>query len=317
MRRRGTGVRGPGTEPCDADRVYCAPRPGSGTRHFDNRPLGITGVSFLNARPLVAGLEAAIAAPFIYTYRSLPPTECAAEFASGHAIASLVPVGSLPFLPPLQIVPSLGVACRGEVRSVLLVSKVEANRIRRLAAHRVSGTSVALAQTLLLAQWGARVEVVKAAPPLATMLEGVDATVIIGDPALAICGRTGLLEIDLGAAWLAWTGMPFVFAVWGLAPQVPQELAELLLSSYSYTQAHWEQLIAEWAVAHDFSRGVVRDYLESKLVHALSERERAGMTLFLEQAAASGVLPRYHPEWLDTFVPTVGTGGVLQGPLAG
>jgi chorismate dehydratase len=303
MTRQGSGDMGQGSEDPAEDGAAPGQRQASGSPQRSDRPINITGVSFLNARPLVAGLEAAIPAPFAYAYRGLPPADCAAEFAAGRVLASLVPVGSLPFLPPARLLPSLGIACRGAVQSVLLVSKVDPNRVRRLAVHRVSGTSVALAQTLLLSRWSARVEVVKAAPPLAAMLEDVDAAVIIGDPALAVFGRTGLREIDLGAAWVEWTGLPFVFAVWALAPAAPPAMVDLLIASRSYARQHWDALVAQWATAHDFPRAVVHDYLENHLVHTLSERERAGMSLFLERAAAAGVLPHHRPRWLVDEAP--------------
>jgi chorismate dehydratase len=151
---------------------------------------------------------------------------------------------------------------------------------------------------LLLSRWHTSAEVVKAAPPLSAMLEDVDAAVIIGDPALAVFGRTGLREIDLGAAWLEWTGLPFVFAVWALAPAAPPAMVDLLLASQSFAHEHWDALVAQWAIAHGFPRAVVHDYLENHLVHSLSERERAGMSMFLARAATAGVLPHHCPNWL-------------------
>jgi chorismate dehydratase len=309
MTRRGTEDRGQGTESAVEPAATAVELSAPDSRARDGEPLGITGVSFLNARPLVAGLEAALPAPFFYTYRSLPPADCAAEFAAGRVLASLVPVGSLPSLPPAQLLPALGIACRGAVQSVLLVSKVEPERIASLAVDRASATSVALARTLLVARWGARAEVLRAAPPLQSMLDDVDAAVIIGDPALAVHGRTGLLEIDLGAAWVEWTGLPFVFAVWALAPGAPPALVELLTASHVYSQQHWDELTTRWAGAHEFPCEVVRSYLEHNLVHVLAEPERAGMLLFLERAAECGVLPRHVPTWLDQRARAAGARG--------
>ena len=45
------------------------------------------------------------------------------------------------------------------------------------------------------------------------MLEVADAALMIGDPAFDAPGRrSGPPEIDLGEAWKAMTGLPFVFA---------------------------------------------------------------------------------------------------------
>jgi len=181
----------------------------------DSRPpIPIVGVKFLNARPLLAGLEDGIPAPFQYRFEGAEPSVCADRLAAREASVALVPVTALPVTPAVRAVPSLGVAAHHEVRSVLLVSKVPLERVRSLAAHVASRTSVTLARLLLAERWGTRPQLISRRPPLEAMLEGVDAAVIIGDPAFAVHGRTGLLEVDLAHAWAEWSGLPFVFAIW-------------------------------------------------------------------------------------------------------
>ncbi len=47
------------------------------------------------------------------------------------------------------------------------------------------------------------------------MLARADAALVIGDPALDIdTAAPKLTKIDLGAAWQALTGLPFVYAMW-------------------------------------------------------------------------------------------------------
>ena len=47
------------------------------------------------------------------------------------------------------------------------------------------------------------------------MLAQADAALVIGDPALFMdADGRGLNKIDLGAAWTAMTGLPFVYAFW-------------------------------------------------------------------------------------------------------
>jgi chorismate dehydratase len=261
-------------------------------------PIDIVGVSFLNAKPLVAGLEAGVAAPFPYRYRGLPPVECACELGAGRAAAALLPVGALATSPQSRLVPSLGIACRGAVRSVLLISKVEPARIVRLAAHSASGTSIALAQTLLVERWGVRPEVVTCTPPLESMLQLADAAVLIGDPALAIHGRTGLLEIDLGQAWFELTSLPFVFALWGLAESAPVGCVGLLEASWRYGCQQRKNLIPSWSRTHGFEPEVVSDYLDNCLRYCLDDAEHRGISAFLDRTARLGILPPLVPRWL-------------------
>lgn len=259
--------------------------------------INILGVSFLNARPLLAGLEAGIPAPFGYRFETAEPSVCADRLAAGDAVAGLVPVAALPGIPEVFALPDLGIAARREARSVLLVARTPLSKIRTLAAHTASRTSVALAQLLLDERWGVRPAVVQARPPLAAMLVAADAAVLIGDPALHAHGRTGLEEVDLAAAWVEWTGLPFVFAVWGVRSTMPEGLGRLLEVSYGYALTHWSELVPKWAEAHGVSDEETRAYLGETLTYRLGENEREGVRVFLRRAAAAGVLPSYREVW--------------------
>ena len=191
----------------------------------------------------------------------------------------------------------LGVAARREVTSVLLVSRVPAPRIRTLAAHTASRTSVALARLLLRERWDAEPDVVPARPPLASMMALADAAVIIGDPALAVHGRTGMLEVDLARAWVEWTGLPFVFAVWGVAAGAPTGLDALLVSSLAYAERRWESMIPVWAAEHGVGEAETRRYLGEAITYRLTGEERRGMEEFLERGALAGLLPARTGVW--------------------
>ena len=260
-------------------------------------PAGIVGVRFLNARPLLGGLEAGIAAPFAYSFTSAEPAVCADLVLRGEAVAGLVPVAVLPYLPEVSAVPRLGIACREEATSVLLVSKVPPEQVRTLPAHTATRSSEAHAPLLLAERWGAMPLVIPAQPPLEAMLAGADAAVVIGDPALALRGRSGLLEIDLAAAWVEWTGRPFVFAVWGVRSEAPAGIEALLDDSLAYSLSRWEALLPRWAETHGVELERTRIYLERTLTYRLGDEERAGMEEFLRRAAATGLLPRREGVW--------------------
>src|SRR6266566_4771135 len=107
------------------------------------------------------------------------PSECADLVASGAA-----DIGNIPAIEMqrqnLQMVPGLGVASRGAVRSILLVSKRPLAAIRTLAADSSSRTSVALTRIILSRRYGAEPEIHPYAPDLAAMLDHADAALIIG-----------------------------------------------------------------------------------------------------------------------------------------
>jgi chorismate dehydratase len=263
-----------------------------------SEPVNIVGVRFLNARPLLAGLEAGLAAPFSYHLTTADPAECADQLAAGRAAVGLVPVAALPTLAGARALPGLGIAARGRVRSVLLISRVPFEAIRTLAVHVASRTSVALAQLLLAERWGVRPHVVPVRPPLDAMLARADAAVLIGDPALHVQGRSGHREVDLAAAWAEWTGLPFVFAVWAVRSGAPEGLEALLEGSLGYARDNWRNLIPRWAAAHGVSPEECRRYLEDDLTYRLGDREREGLSEFFRRAAAADVLPSCSEVWV-------------------
>ncbi|NWG00102.1 MAG: menaquinone biosynthesis protein [Thermoanaerobaculaceae bacterium] len=254
-------------------------------------PLSILGIRYLNARPLLAGLEEGIEAPFPYRFATAEPADCAETLATGRAAAALVPVAALPRLARARVVTSLGVACRGQVTSVLLVTTVPPGKIRRLAAHTASITSVALARLLLAERWHTWPTVVSARPPLASMLAQADAAVLIGDPALSTVGNSGCEEIDLGLAWQEWTGLPFVFAVWGVRRDAPPAVDALLHASLACAEANWERLLPAWAAAHAQEVHRVRAYLQERLHFRLDAEDLQAVDEFLRRAGDAGLLP--------------------------
>lgn len=225
------------------------------------------------------------------------PAECADRMAAGEADIGIIPSVELT-RQELEVIPGAGIACHGPVRSILLVSRVPAPEIRRLAADSSSRTSVELARILLARRFGAEPEVVSHAPDLDPMLQIADAALIIGDPALRIdpeelASRTAFHVYDLGAEWVEMTGLPMVFAVWaGRKGVVTPEVAQAFRDSCRYGREHLEEICQAEAVARNFPLDLVRDYLTHRIVHELAARDYEGMDLYLkyqpERQPASG-----------------------------
>ena len=215
------------------------------------------------------------------------PSECADMVASGEADIGIIPSFEL-LRQNLAVVPGVGIASRGAVRSILLVSKRPAGQIRTLAADCSSRTSVALARILLQEKFGAGVEVISQPPELGPMLERADAALIIGDPALRLDpAALGGHVYDLGAEWTGWTGLPMVFAVWAGRPEViDAETAAAFQESARYGRERLEEIIAAESAARGFAPALVRAYLGSHIVTELGEAEQRGMELFLRLGRA-------------------------------
>ena len=213
------------------------------------------------------------------------PAECADMIASGAADIGIIPSFEL-LGRDLGVVPGVGIACRGAVRSILLVSKRPAGEIRTLAADASSRTSVALARIILARRYGAEPVVTKRPPNLAEMLHNADAALIIGDPALHLNPETLPFRVyDLGTEWMDLTGLPMVFAVWaGTKRHVTSQAIAALQDSCAFGLGHLQQIIELEAVPRGFAPELARRYLGSHIVFELGAIEQRGMELFLEYA---------------------------------
>jgi chorismate dehydratase len=258
------------------------------------RRLRLGVVHFLNSWPLAWGLKAGHhAGRFAVSF--LPPSTIADRMAAGELEVGLLPSAELQRLPGLSVVPGLCIAARHEVKSVLLVSRVPLPEVRSVALDLSSRTSAVLVQVLLAERWGVTPEVLPSEPDLRAMLDRCDAALLIGDPALAV-ERHRYQVIDLAAEWQALTDLPFVFAVWAVAPGVPPAgIVEALEASYRHGRNCLEEIVARAAAELALPGAGVRDYLTRHLSYRLGAQEHASLAEFFRRAHRLGLLPEPRP----------------------
>ncbi len=243
-------------------------------------------VSYLNTVPLVWGIEQG-AQRGIFEMNYALPAECADQLASGEADIGIVPVIEMA-RQKLEYFPSTGIACRGAVRSILLVSKVPLREIKTLATDNGSRTSVMLARIILGEKYGVAPKLISRRAELNPMLGEADAALIIGDAALHLDPATLPFEtLDLGLEWNRMTGLPMVFAVWsGKKDVMLPAYEQAFLDSYREGRTHVEQIVVEQAPLRGLSESLVRTYLTQNIVFELNDRDREGLQLYLKQATA-------------------------------
>jgi chorismate dehydratase len=245
----------------------------------------VCAVSYLNTVPLVWGLQHSGDLREVFDLRFALPSECADQLASGRADIGIVPVIEMA-RQGLDYFPGTGIACHGPVRSILLISKVPFKEIRTLATDAGSRTSAMLSQVILAEKYGVRPQVFSHPANLAEMLEKADAALLIGDAALRVDPATLPFEtLDLGAEWVAMTGLPMVFAVWAGREEIIREpYGKIFLDSCRYGLAHMDEIVAAEAPARNFSPDVVRRYLTEHIVFELGEKDYEGMRLYIQHA---------------------------------
>jgi len=213
------------------------------------------------------------------------PSVCADLVASGGA-----DIGNIPVIEyarqGLSMVRGVGVACRGPVRSILMVSKRPLDQVRTLAADSSSRTSVALARIVLARRYGVEPEFRAHAPDLGAMLVVADAALLIGDPALRVdVAALPYLVADLGGEWVEMTGLPMVFAVWaGRAAHLTPEVEVAFRASCRYGREHLEDVITQESAARSIAPELARRYLTEHIVNELGPRDYEGLELFLSYA---------------------------------
>ncbi len=213
------------------------------------------------------------------------PSICADRVIEGHADIGIIPLIEMD-RHGLDWVSGIGIACRGPVRTITLISRVPFDQIGTLAADSGSRTSVQLARIILARKYDARPTVVSMEPDLERMLAAADAALIIGDAAL----RLDPTEIeypclDLGEEWVNLTGLPMVFAVWaGPHGHITPELAEAMRGSCRYGLSQLDAIIKIEAERRGFPEYLVHQYLTRNISFLLGEEEEAGIRLYLQYA---------------------------------
>jgi chorismate dehydratase len=251
-------------------------------------------VNFLNSKPLAWGfLKGHHADLFAPSYH--PPALVARLLGQGNLDIGLIPSIEVQRIPNLRVLPDMCVGAKQEVRSVVLVSRGPVEDIRRVALDQNSRTSSTLVRILLRERWGLDPEYLHERPDPERMLNEADAALIIGDPALRL-DRDKYHVIDLAAEWKTLTGLPFVFAVWAVRPEVEvPDLPFYFKSSLRYGLSSLDTLVRESAAELGLDTSEVRAYLTENLHFFLRAEEIEGLEEFYRRAHSHGLILEPRP----------------------
>ncbi|MFE7837991.1 menaquinone biosynthetic enzyme MqnA/MqnD family protein [Streptomyces sp. NPDC057474] len=237
-----------------------------------NRPR-VGHIQFLNCLPLYWGL-ARTGTLLDFELTKDTPERLSEQLVRGDL--DIGPITLVEFLrnaDDLVAFPDIAVGCDGPVMSCVIVSQVPLERLdgARVALGSTSRTSVRLAQLLLAESVGVQPSYYTCPPDLPLMMREAEAAVLIGDAALRanlLDGPNFGLEVhDLGAMWKAWTGLPFVFAVWAARrdylerePEVTRKVHEAFLASRDLSLAEVDKVAEQAARWEAFDERVLQRY---------------------------------------------------------
>ena len=244
-------------------------------------------VSYLNVRPLVAGL----AHDPDVSLRFDVPSVCARLLGEGIIDLGMVPSITWLDRPGHRIVPGMCIGSDGPVASVALFTRRAMTDVRTVALDASSRTSAALVRILCRRYFAIDPVFLTQPPDVDAMLGRADAALLIGDPALFLDHRAlGLDKIDLGALWTGMTGLPFVWAFWsGRADAASPATVARLQAAAADGAADLDRIAAAYCGDEPSHVPVARQYLREHMRYGFGPREIEGLRRYYSEVAALGL----------------------------
>lgn len=233
----------------------------------------VGSVSFLNAKPLIWGLEHD---PSIDLQLAVP-SRLLDGMVQGRFDVALLPIIDYQRARGLDLISGGGICSDGQTLTVRIFSPVPIAQIETLACDTDSHTSVALARIILAEQFHVRPEFVALGP----QLRPEAARLLIGDKVVCAAPSGLPYQLDLGEAWKQWTGLPFVFAAWVARQGIEtSEISARLARARRGGMENVEQIIARNAVPNGWPADVARAYLTRHLQYDIGPRHLEAVRLF-------------------------------------
>lgn len=253
----------------------------------------IATVSYLNARPLIDGLERQADVDLVRRV----PSRLLETLESGDARIALCPVIDFQTsAAELEIVPAGAIGCDGPALTVRLFGRRPIANLDEIAVDGDSHTSAALLRIVMRELYGRH-------PTLHALTPGAgssppEALLLIGDKVVTATPDSAVYpyELDLGAAWKEVSGKPFVFATW--MTRAGAELGTLPLRLDGIRRDN-RQRLEEIAVRHAEAGGwpleLATRYLSRNLRYELGEPELAGIEEFWRRCRDCGIIDELRP----------------------
>ena len=259
-------------------------------------------IAFLNVLPLTYALAHGAAAGLTVLHAT-PAQLNDALTAQVVDVSGVSSIAYAAHADELLLMPSACIASDGDVRSVLLVSRVPAEQIgtQRVLLSDKSATSHALLKIILRRVYhAAPIYETRALTPEDPVPAGAAAALIIGDDALWLYHHPleGCHVYDLAQAWKRLTGMRMVFGVWATTrafaaahPRALQDVHARIAGAFHAWAHVKEDAIGAVLREGRFTQAELAGYLGSAGVWQLDGETLAGLRLFYRYAAEDGLIP--------------------------
>jgi len=236
-------------------------------------------VSYLNTLPFLYGIEQSNIKNEIDLSLDIPSV-CAKKLIHKEVDFGLVPVAILPELKESHIISDFCIGCEGKVQTVSLFSNVPIEEIESIYLDYQSRTSNILLQILLKEFWKVSPAILKSDIGYETKIKDKTAALVIGNRAFTIA-KKAKYEYDLGEAWLAFTGLPFVFAAWVSNKVLPESFIKTFNFALDQDVNNIDKAVHNLEPMNQAEINRNSNYLKENISYKLDEQKQKGLEKFL------------------------------------
>jgi chorismate dehydratase len=253
---------------------------------FDSLRIGC--VKYLNARPLAHGWPGEIAFDH--------PAALCQRLAADELDVALV--SSFEYLrnPVYTIVDGVSISSHGQVWSVFVAHSDEWSAVEKIELDPASQTSVYLLRCLL-AESGKEIRFAVGLHDKISALVSGEARLLIGDQAIRFREkfRDQYRYWDLGQEWRRMIGLPFVYALWLVRPEI-ENAQKTAAGLRERRDKNLGQLNTVIASQHEFDPVFCDYYYKHCLRFTFGAREKEGLRTFETLCEKHKLLPRARRE---------------------
>lgn len=241
----------------------------------------ISAVKYANTYPFIYGLkETGFEKKVIL--ETDHPSECAAKLIDNRADVGLIPVAALPLLKEYHIISDYCIGSNGNVRTVMLLSNSEFDRIRTIYLDYRSRSSVNLTKVLAKNSWKREFEWVNTSKGFDfTGIGATEAVVLIGDQCFEY-EKSFRYSIDLAGAWKDFTGLPFVFACWTANKELDASFISEFNSALLPGIQNIDAVVEKYGKTGKIRDGELKKYLTENIDYEFNDGKKKALKMFLE-----------------------------------
>ncbi len=251
-------------------------------------------VPFINSKPLFYALENNLI-PHPFSIENHPPFILSKLLSEKKIDLGLIPVAELVKKGGYKVIPDISISSFGKVDSVLLISKKEISDIEKVALDMRSQSSSSLIRIIFQCFYEKSPEyLIK--DHSQNFFEDVDARMIIGDAGLQYLysNNDQYTVYDLGELWTEKTGLPFVYAVLAVNPDVDLgDFREIFVESKKIGLQNIDKIceLEHKKIGIDFD--MCKNYISNCIRYDLGDPEQKGIKKFAGYLNEIGITARF------------------------